>query len=524
MPNKNKPIISMVNACVQANAQRKKFEGNDYQVVPVIALVEGVHSGSAGSAYYPGDEISKYVASWNGMPLPVQHPKDREGNYVSCNTPETIEKQSVGYFFSAHYEDNKLRGELWINIEKAKKIAPEILDILSSGKQLEVSTSFFSDQDYVSGEWGGESYEMILRNIRPDHLALLPGGEGACSWQDGCGAPRVNAGGGEKMNVDDKVVGKIKAYLTQFAKSLGFKVQEVSHEETRDQIQKVLDGYDTKETVDMPISHFVREVYGDHFIYEQYSQDGTKLFKQSYKKGGDNTIKFEKKPIEVRQETEYISVKSNISNTKGGESNMDRIKEMATALITNELTSFEEGDREFLEGLEEGQLNKLAPKVNEVKHPVEKDVMALISSESSPFEEKDKEMLSGLNECQFKVLTEKYPEKKEEPKLKANKDDKPLTAKEYIAKAPEAIQDVLSNAMKLQDKQKETIVCGLLANKRNTFTEDQLKAKKLDELQALASLAQVDVDYSGNGGSVKSNEGEGELLTAPTLEDFKNKK
>ncbi len=514
----NKSIIGMVNACIEANAERRKFEGDDYQVVPAIALKEGVHSGSAGAAYYPGAEISKFAEAWNGVPLPVLHPIDANGNYVSCNTPETIEKQSVGRFFNVHCEDGKLKGELWINIEKAKKISPAVLDILSSGQMLEVSTSFFSDQDMTSGDWNGENYEMVIRNIRPDHLALLPGGQGACSVKDGCGAPRVNAEGGEPMEGKDKSVGKVRALLTQFVKGLGLTVQEVSHEETRDQIQKVLDGYDTKETVDMPISHFVREVYADHFIYEQYDQEGGKLFKLSYTTSGDGTVKLGKKPAEVRQETEYVAVKSNTS--KGGESNMEKIKEMATALIANEQSSLVEVDREFLEGLTEEQLTKLEPKVNEVKHPDEKDVAALIALETSPFEDKDKGLLSGLNICQFTELVEKYPpeKKKEEPKV--NEEEKPVTVDSYIEKAPAEIQDVLANGVKMQNEQKDVIIKGLLANKRNTFTEDQLKAKKIDELQALAKLAQVDVDYSGNGGSANTVLDNGEPLVAPTMNEY----
>ena len=441
---KQKASISMVNACVEANAQRKKFEDQDYQVVPVIALVEGVHIGSAGAAYYPGDEISKFVEAWNGVPLPVYHPMDSDGDYVSCNSPDTIEKQSVGYFFYAHYENGKLKGELWINIEKAKRIDPVVLEILNSGRLLEVSTSFFSDQDYVNGEWGGEKYEVVIRNIRPDHLALLPGGQGACSVADGCGAPRVNQEGGDKMPVDE---GKIKKLISQLGQLIGLKVQENSNDPD----------------------------------------------------GDDKTT----------------------NNTKGGERNMDKVKEMATALIANELTAFKDDDREFLEGLTEDQLKKLEPKVNEVKHPEEKDVTTLIALETSPFEAKDKEMLSGFTECQFNALVEKYPEKKEEPKV--NADEKPLTAQEYIGKAPEAIQEVLTNAMKLQDEQKDTIIKGLLANKRNPFTEDQLKAKKIDELQSLAQLAQVDVDYSGNGGSVNTIVDNGEPLEAPTIEDMKVK-
>jgi len=48
----------------------------------------------------------------------------------------------------------------------------------------------------VFGVWvstfRGERFTEIDRRIIPDHLALLTEEQGACSWEDGCGAPRLN--------------------------------------------------------------------------------------------------------------------------------------------------------------------------------------------------------------------------------------------------------------------------------------------------------------------------------------------
>lgn len=206
------------------------------------------------------------------------------------------------------------------------------------------------------------------------------------------------------------------------------------------------------------------------------------------------------------------------NNTKGGEKNMDKIKELVNGLISNETTKFTEDDREFLEGLKECQLTKLEPVVNEVKRPCDSAVAKLISNESSPFDEKDKDTLSGMSEDQFKALSEKYPEKKDvEIKVNISTDTKPKTAEEFIEDAPEEVKEMLANGLKLQKEQKGLVIKELTANKRCRFTEDQLKAKSLDELKTLADLAQVEVDFSGNGIAPTVNVDDGEVLEIPVM-------
>jgi len=187
--------------------RQERFEGRPHLVAPVVALVEGVHVGSGGALFYPGDEIAKYVEAWNGIPLPVFHPEEY-GSYVSANSPEQIEARSVGRFFNVFFDPDgsKLKGELWIDIGKAEKIAPEVLSLIRSSQHLEVSTALWSDDDNTPGQWRDEEFAVIARNYRPDHLALLPGGEGACSWADGCGV-RVNnpSRGGLDMELEANV-------------------------------------------------------------------------------------------------------------------------------------------------------------------------------------------------------------------------------------------------------------------------------------------------------------------------------
>lgn len=166
------------------------LDGRPHLVAPVVALVAGVVNGYLVTPA----ELRKFADAWNGRPVPVRHPKDAEG-YVSANAPGTIEAQVVGQFFNARTDANRLMGELWIDIEKCERLGGDylaVLERLRSGKPIEVSTAYFCDVEEAPGEYNGKRYMAVQRNLRPDHVALLPDEQGACSWKDGCGAPRVN--------------------------------------------------------------------------------------------------------------------------------------------------------------------------------------------------------------------------------------------------------------------------------------------------------------------------------------------
>lgn len=196
---------------LQALVRYETFSGRRHLVSPVVLLTEGVHVGMSGRAlFYPAGEIARFPGAWDGRPVASSHPmaQDEEGKAiaVSANSPEGLQEESIGVLFGTWYDEaeKKLRSEIWVDLERARRKDPGLLARLERGEPIEISTGLFGDDEEVGGVWNGESYVAILHNYRPDHLALLPYGVGACSWQDGCGV-RTNQGGEDvKKNTDLK--------------------------------------------------------------------------------------------------------------------------------------------------------------------------------------------------------------------------------------------------------------------------------------------------------------------------------
>lgn len=167
--------------------RREQLHGREHLVVPVVALVPGVLNGEL----VPADEVALSVQAWNDVPIPLDHPRAR-GIPISARQPEVLEQAVVGRLYGANVDPNgKLRGEMWLDVARLNALGQDGLrELLEAGGPVEVSTAYFRDLDVTTP---GTGYTGVARRLRPDHLALLPAGKGACSWADGCGAPRVNA-------------------------------------------------------------------------------------------------------------------------------------------------------------------------------------------------------------------------------------------------------------------------------------------------------------------------------------------
>ncbi len=203
-----------LHANLGGSSRVEMFEGREHLVVPVVALVEGVVNG----AYVPADELAASLPAWNGVPFTVSHPSSR-GVPISANSPQVLESQAIGRVFNAALENAKLKAEVWIDTQKAEALngdAKTIVERLRSNEALEVSTGYFADFDETPGQFNGKSYSGIHRNLRPDHLAGLPNDTGACSWADGCGAPRVNS-------EEKGVLGRIASHIHGLAEAIGLK-------------------------------------------------------------------------------------------------------------------------------------------------------------------------------------------------------------------------------------------------------------------------------------------------------------
>jgi hypothetical protein len=415
-------------------------QGRKHLVVPVVMLTEGVHNNNGGRVLYLTEEIVKCLDAWNGVPVTIQHPEE-DGTYVSANNPATIDSQSTGRIYNADWVDGKLKAEAWLDEEKLKQLSALAYGHIIQGRPLEVSTGHYSNNEFTSGEWNGEEYEAIARNQIPDHLALLPGGVGACSWEDGCGIRANKKEGGNDVEI---------------------KVNGAGFKKICNTIQSKLDGMDT----DVKF-HYLKEVFDDTFIFEVRNEGSVTFFERGYSVNEvDESIEFTGEPAQVIHKDEFVPVQTNeeggeIMDKKGKKVVEPCCPEQVKTIITSNQTRFVEADREWLESQDKERLIQLLPM--EVDDP---PVAPQVNREQA---------MSVLKDI-----------------IK--------TPDDFISLAPDEMQDQLRSGMVLHNAERERMISHISANAAGIFTDDELKAKSTSELQKLAQAIKPQPDYSFSGG------------------------
>jgi len=358
--------------------------GKKHLVVPIVMMVEGVHSGSHGPLLHTIAELGKFAGSWNGIPIVIDHPKIN-GESVSANTPEIIE-QKVGTVYNTKVKGKKLTAEGWLDEDMLRQTSSDVLAAVKASEQIEVSVGVFSDEKDEEGEFDGEEYDAIAINHRPDHLALLPGGTGACSIEDGCGI-RSNSNNNNKKGVKHDMVRTDKLVKTfQSVKEQGYALLDLVDNtneglmERLEAVRRKIDSLDTNDTY-----HFVHEVYDEYVVYESRLRVGeSKIYKQNYS-FNSGIVDLTGDPVQVHKKVEYVVNNSNVKfiRTKPIKNKEDKMVEKnecpkclekINALIANKDSKFEEADREQLLTFDEATLDKLAPTVVEIEKKVEKEV------------------------------------------------------------------------------------------------------------------------------------------------------
>lgn len=137
--------------------------------VPVSMIVPGVLPGSNGPLFYPADEVAASASAWNGVPVTLNHPM-QDGQHVSAS----VAGERLGIIKNARFVNGKL-------VAEACFTGP-----IPAGL-VEISTGLHLDVDARPGVHNGIHYIGIARRYRPDHLAILAAGRGACGVVDGCG-------------------------------------------------------------------------------------------------------------------------------------------------------------------------------------------------------------------------------------------------------------------------------------------------------------------------------------------------
>ena len=371
--------------------EHKEHQGKEHLVVPVVMMVEGVHSGSHGPLYHSIEELGKFPEAWNGMPVVIDHP-EINGEYLSANIPDVIDARMVGRVYNTKVEGQKLMAQAWIDEARLRQISSVVLAQIEAGEPIEVSLGMFTEELVTEGEFNGEQYEAIARNHRPDHLALLPGGQGACSIADGCGIRANNKKGGRsqvekvKLEIDGNEMLEIFKKINKEGYTVNNFILDADqgYKEVVDAVRSKLDSMDSENSI-----YFLQEVYDDTVIYEvRLRVGGSRLFKQGYT-FNNGAVELQGSPEEVQRKVEYIAV-ANSSRFRRTKFNVNKevqemaenakectpcVKKKVDELIANSQGKYTENDREMLETLSETILDKMAkPIEKEVIKEVEKTV------------------------------------------------------------------------------------------------------------------------------------------------------
>ena len=373
------------------HVRHETYNGSNYLVVPVVMMVEGVHSGSHGPVLHLASELGKIPESWNGMPVTINHPQ-KDGVYVSANSPEILSSWAVGQVFNTRMEGDALKAEAWIEESRIQSISPETLEKINNGEIIEVSVGVFSEEEIADGEHNGEAYIAIARNHRPNHLALLPDATGACSVSDGCGI-RTNQKG-EKMSDATLVINEEnEQHVFKTLAERGITVNETGYYELASKAQTLLNTKDNGMA-----SFYLEEIFDKEIVYKvhQYDANGGRsvsFFKQSYQENAAGELELTGEAVRVKREVSYPAVpqanekrvRTNLSINNSKEKNMSEkctpcVKAAVDNLIANKVTAYQETDREWLENLSEEQLEKMNPvQVNTTKKITKEDAVQVLS-------------------------------------------------------------------------------------------------------------------------------------------------
>jgi hypothetical protein len=465
---KDKSMQVYLTTQKEYTVREETLKGKTYVVVPVTMMVEGVHQGSHGALLHTAEELGKIPASWNGIPVTIGHPTV-EGTPVSANSPEILEEWSLGIVFNTIMNSNKLKSEAWL--EKDKLETNENLNSrISNGEIIEVSVGVFSEDEVAEGTWNNEQYVAIAKNLRPDHLAILPNQTGACSIADGCG---IRTNQNTKIMDVSKTINELKQ-AGYFIPSIVVN-SEKGMMETIDALRELVrtKNVSSSETSDNYKYCYLVEVFDSYLIYEESTSSGYAYYKQNYQSNvSTKAFEFVGEPVEVERKVEYETVQTNNDTgiKRQRKSNLKKEEIMANEkctpciakkvgeLIANASTHFVEEDRAWLETLEEAQLDKMTPKASQ------------------------KETITP--EMAVNAL-----------KLNAEED--------YIKLMPEPMQGQFRSALKVFADRKASLIDSIITNtEAGTWTKEELQDYQVEKLEKIAKTAGTKENLQANNFTV----------------------
>lgn len=447
--------------------REESVDGREFLVVPVVALTEGVFqcANCPQPELYLAQEFGRVVDAWNGRPVTLGHPK-RGGRFVSAGSMAVRRKDVVGDIQNARVDGDKLKVEAWIDLEMVAQLgsrAQEQVERLEEGQQVEVSVGAFIDREPMVGSFKGRDFGAVQRNFVPDHLAILPESEiGACSWEDGCGSPRINAKT-LAANCDGNPTCSCNG-PTLAADQLG---DRTKREMLRTALREKLGNR----------FFTILQVFDDHVVFE--SETGETVKREFTIDEGTGTVTLSDNEERGTLVSEFMPI-----TVQKGNDEMDR-NTAVDQLIANAATPWAEDDRETLLAMSDGSFAKLdtsgdddttATGANGTEATTEPAANAGADTADA--------VLTAANAAAVAMLTKAADGETTEASA-----TKPVSLAEYIDAAPEALQAPLKDMVTVAQRERARLIDILTKNPRCSFNTNQLKEKGTDELRSLVHLA-----------------------------------
>lgn len=433
--------------------RNEQWNEKEWLVVPSIMMKEGVHNGSRGMLLHTPEELAKTVYAWENKPVTLYHPETSKGLPVSASSAGVLLKYGLGIVRNASMVENALKAEVWLEREKVELI-PTLNAAITNNNPIDVSIGVFSSEILETGEWNGEAYIGKAVNMEPDHLALLPGQQGACSWKDGCGL-RLNK---EKQSKDENnVIMKrtnpvVKAMLNN----------AVNFTDRIDQLRTLLQGEDATgtETTNY-VYNYLREVWDAFVIYEREVRgEPVMYYQRPYQIGEGGIAEWAGEPVQVERKVSYIQINNDMTETK-----KPCCPEKVTALINHAQTSFTEADRTWLGEQDSARLDSLVPK------PQETPVINI--------EEARQMVVNSLK-----------------------------TVEDVVELAPQDVKDVLQKGVEQYNTYREGLVTEILEKaEAGVWTKEELVTNSTAMLEKLNKSFKPTGNYAGQAGnSIQTNQ------------------
>lgn len=424
-------------------------------IVPMVAIREGVFqcANCPSPEFYPATEFGRYPESWNDRMVTIDHPK-LAGRFVSAGTTGVWERSGIGRIRNARLDGKKLKAEAHIDLAKVAALgteALELVDLIVGGESIDVSIAAFVDPVAFHGTHEGRNFTAVQTNYVPDHVAILPSGtRGACSFEDGCGVPRVN---------------KACACTGDGECQCGGKIEPASAELADNDRRELLNAALAKVERDF---FWIIAVFDTHVVYRTENEQ---TFSRDFTIDEDTgAVTLSDEAIEGTIVTEFMPIKAEEEETMGREAAVEQ-------LVASSATGWGEGDKAFLMELSDDHFAKLAA--------------GAAGSEGDQTTGEPAASATPANQVKEPATADDVADPAldlpKQPAASAAQEEDPVAL--YINAAPEPVRQVLRDGIAQLDRARSKYIEHISANSANQFSQEELETMDTDQLRKLAQFA-----------------------------------